>query len=394
MAKTLAQQLAETGQQNVADDLRASGEFDAAAAKFRETGALPSFGSPSQAAQFANASQADPVVQSRKEIRADITAELDLPDRPEVPSLLETFKTQKTEAGLDTLQEEINQLKAAERDQVATRRIRKRDAEGKPVALGVIGGRVTEVERQESERIDVIQRQLRNKTDQFNSALNGIQMIMSFTQQDFDNATSSFNSQFTQGLATINAISGIQQDQKDEAQRAKDNANATLGVMMNAVTSGNISYNDLSSDQKLNISKLEARAGLPVGFMSNLRMSPTDRLLNVNPETGEALMIDENGNFIVKKTGMTIVKKVTKASAGEKLAVIRGEADQVLSGLQNSFGHVSPADWSRVRSAFIRDGGTQKEFVDNFANFTDPNRGDFVSSYGFSKKVRGVEDDF
>jgi len=387
MAKTFDQTLAESGQQSTLDQLRKSGQYDSALAEFNKSGSLPSFGSSRQATEFANAGQADPVVQSREDIRASIEAELDLPDRPEVPSLLETFKTQKTEAGLDTLQEEINTLKAAERELVAETRQRKQGEIDKPVAMGVIGGRVTEVERQQSERIDVVQRQLANKTDQYNSALNGIQMIMSFTQQDYDNATASFNSQFTQNLATINAITGIQNDQKDEVQRAKDNANATLSVMMNAVTSGNINYSDLSSDQKLNISKLEARAGLPVGFMSNLKMSPSDKLLNVNPDTGEALMIDENGNFIVKKTGMTIAPKAGKELSGTSL--LQAAQSEIISQARssnkiNNYGHIHPDDWNRMKQAWLSEGFNGSEFDSRFASFVDPNRTD--SAYNLQER--------
>lgn len=364
-------------------------------------GGIPKFSSAGDAAKFANAGQSnfggESGVQSRADIQAGIEGELGLGDRPEVPSMLESFKTQKTEAGLDSLQDEINELTRQERDEVAIGRQRKAGEEGKPEALGVIAGRVSEIERQEAERMDVIQRNKAYKIDQYNSALSSIQMIMSFTQQDYDNATASFNTQFTQGLQMIDAVSGIQREQKDDAQRAKDNANATLGVMMNAITSGNMNYSNLSSDQRLNVSKLEAQSGLPIGFVSNLRMSPNDKILNINSDTGEALIVDENGNFEVKKTGMTISPSKAGGTASERAKAaesqIRSSADRLLSGMQNTYGHVSPGDWSRIQSAFIQDGGTTKEFVSNFSKYTDPNREDFLSSYGFDTKLRGIKED-
>lgn len=391
MAKTFDQTLAESGQQSTLDQLRQSGQYDSALAEFNKSGSLPSFGSPRQAADFANAGQADPIVQSREDIRAGIEAELDLPERPEVPSLLETFKTQKTEAGLDTLQEEINQLKAAERELTAETRQRKQGEIDKPVSLGVIGGRVTEVERQQAERVDVIQRQMAYKVDQYNSALSTVQMIMSFTQQDYENASADFNSQFTQKMAMINAVSGIQQEQKNEQQRAIDNANATLQVMSNAITSGNLRYDELSPDQKLNISKLEAQAGLPVGFTSSLRLKPGENILNINPDTGEALLMDENGNFVVKKTGMTISKK---AGAKQSETELLREAQSVVidrarrEGAVNSYGHIHPDDWNQYKQDWLSEGLDGDEYDRKFRSFIDPNRTD--SAYNLQER----EEDF
>lgn len=340
--------------------------------EYLNLGTVPEFTSARDAAKFANATGSQlSGVQSRDEIRASLESELNLPDRPEVPSLLETFKTQKTEAGLDTLQEEINTLTAQERELIAEDRQRKANEKSKPEALGVIAGRVTEIERQSAERLDVIQRQKAYKIDQYNSALTSIQMIMQFTQQDYENASADFNSQFTQGLQMIDAISGIQRDQKTDQQRRIDNANATLSVMMNAITSGNLSYSSLSADQKLNISKMEAQAGLPVGFVANLKLSPSDKILNINNETGEVLMVDESGNFQVKKTGMTISSG--KMTESEKNTQKQAYVIEAFNAVKGQDGYVDPKDWDAALDRWLIDGGTTSSFVSNFKKFANPN---------------------
>lgn len=362
---------------NVQSDL-AVGYTPGTIKDYLNLGELPQFGTAGDATKFANAAQDNFTgVQSREDIKAGLEGELGLGERPEVPSMLESFTTQKTEAGLDTLQEEINELTKSERDIVAQRRIRQQAEKDKPEALGVIGGRVSEIERQEGERLDVINREKAYKVDQYNSALSSIQMIMSFTQQDYDNATNSFNSQFTQGLQMINAVSGIEESQKTDAQRAMDNANATLGVMSNAITSGNLSYSDLSSDEKLNISKLEARAGLPIGFVSSLKMNPGDKILNINSETGEALVIGENGEFEVKKTGMTISPK--SLSTGDSKASDQSDIITFMNQVKGGDGYIDPKDWDDALESWLESGRTKSEFENNFNQFANPSH---LGSYG------------
>lgn len=360
---------------------RAAGLDPGTIERYLGTGALPKFNDAKSAADFANATQDNFTgVKSRAEIRSDIESELNLPERPTTPSLLETFKTQKTEAGLDTLQEEINTLTAEERELVAIDRQRKATERSKPETLGVIAGRVSEIERQSSERLDVIQRQKAYKVDQYNSALTSIQMLMQFTQQDYENATNSFNSQFTQGLQMIDAISGIEKSQKDDAQRARDNANATLGVMMNAITSGNMSYESLDTNQKFNISKLEAQAGLPVGFISNLKISPSDRILNINSETGEALVVDANGNMKVEKTGMTLTPK--KTGSAEQLSEDAKDFNRTLDEVVGADGYVSGEDYKAAKRQWMALGNDASEFDKRFKT-TYVNPKNAPEYYGF-----------
>lgn len=111
-------------------------------------------------------------------------------------------------------------------------------------------------------------------------------------------------------------------------------ARANLQIFVNAVTEGNLTYADMGTDQKLMVSKLEVQSGLPMGFVSNLKMSFKDRLLSVNDKTGEALMVGEDGTFKVIQTGMRPtptagVKAGTEASARagflEEAKTIKGQ---------------------------------------------------------------------
>ena len=51
---------------------------------------------------------------------------------------------------------------------------------------------------------------------------------------------------------------------------------------------------------------------------------------------------------------------------------------------KNSYGHVDYRIWQQILAAYMQDGGTRDDFIKNFGQYTDPNRDDFDTAYGFS----------
>jgi len=89
-----------------------------------------------------------------------------------------------------------------------------------------------------------------------------------------------------------------------------------------------------------------------------------------------------------KTTGGT---STIKPGSSEYLSQGKGEVSQYLYSATNDYGHVSPTDWNKALQAWMSNSlGTRNEFIENFKNLTDPNRGDFSeqSGYGFSKYLR------
>jgi hypothetical protein len=73
--------------------------------------------------------------------------------------------------------------------------------------------------------------------------------------------------------------------------------------MINSITSGNLDVNSLSAGDQAQLAKLEAQAGLPVGFTSSLQLSAKDRVLTTSTSDGvtSVVMMDPSGNITVKK---------------------------------------------------------------------------------------------
>ena len=100
------------------------------------------------------------------------------------------------------------------------------------------------------------------------------------------------------------------------------------------------------------------------------------------------------------KTGEIISKQVVAASkpssssgsysagsAGALSQAIAEMTPKVVSRL-NSYGDISPSDWNTALSAWLAAGFKKQDFIDNFGQYADTNRGDFQSAYGFKNPVK------
>ena len=244
----------------------------------------------------------------------------------------------RTQYGVSDLEKSLTDLKSQEADLQAQLRTNTNAELGKPVALNVISGRITEQQRQAQDQLDFIGRQKAVVVDELNTKYSIIDTFMQDKSLDYQDAVQAYESKYNKALQMYSLI----QDQLDKQVAS---ARANLQIYTNAITSGNLSYSSLSSDQKLMIKKLEVQSGLPVGLVSSLKMNPKDSILNVNSDTGEALILNGDGTFKVVKTGMTVKSTTGSGAAGFNSAISAGIDD--LKGGEN-WGTV----WNRVKSAY------------------------------------------
>lgn len=285
--------------------------------------------------------------------------------QPEPIDYVEQFEQYREQYGVQDLENSLNDLKAQLREEYAIREERTLDAEGKPVAMGVIAGRVSEIERQENRRIDTINREIAYINDQLTTAYGAIELYMNFEKMTYDDARQAYQDAFNKNLQIYKLVD----EEMDEQVAA---ARANLQTYTNLITSGNLSYSDLTADQKTMISRLEVQSGLPMGFVASLRMSPKDQLLSVNDKTGEALMMDSNGNFIVRQTGMTPTPTSTKPTEREIQIQYSQQMDDMLRSRAGSDGKVSPSTWEQGMRAWVAEtGGSEEDYVKKFASYVN-----------------------
>ena len=283
------------------------------------------------------------------ETRAGIVAGLE-PDteRPQPFKRLEEFNRLREEQGVAELETELNRLRSEQRDIVAENRARRFDAEGKPVPLGVISGRVSEIERQSNERLDVVNRQLSTITDQLNTSYGVIETFINLGSQDFQDATRAYNDEFNRNLQIYKLV-----DEEIDEQRAT--ARANLQTYQNAIIKGSIDYNSLSDDQKVFVNKLELQSGLPLGFTASLKQdSPDSKVLSTTTrESGgqkfvDVVMRNPDGSMEIKTQTLGAVSTKTTDTKQDKSRA-RSIVIRELNSVSGSDGRVAPAcsnNWS------------------------------------------------
>ncbi len=291
---------------------------------------------------------------------------------------VEMLQEQRAAMGVEELETELNQIKEQERLIQATTRANQVNEEGKPVALGVIAGRVTEEQRQAQMDLDFLNVRKATLVDELQTKYNSINMYINLAGLDYQDARQAYESDFSRNLEMAKFISS-------EKQNAITNAKANLTTLMNAITSGNLSYGQLSSDEQVQIMKLEMQAGLPVGTMGRLQMSPSDRMLGFSDDKTQVMMLDGNGNFVVQSTGFAPSTKA--ASEVELKRSVSSTITSAFNSVKGGDGFVDPADYQDMRSYWVsQTGSTTEEFDKMFAmTYVNPTH---PQSYDVAKEFR------
>ena len=211
-------------------------------------------------------------------------------ETPELFNAEEEALTKSELLGVPGMEEELNALKDDLRIQEAIRRSRKATAEGRASSMGAIEGRVGEIERQEMDRIDHINRMIAYKQDQLNTAYGAIQFMIDLKQIDFNNAMTLYGTQLDANLSIYKQLrSEFESDRTFEQQLIqdqRDNATATLQIYTNLITSGNMTYGELDKGTKAELKKLEVQSGLGIGFLSNLKIAPGENIKSITQRQG------------------------------------------------------------------------------------------------------------
>lgn len=317
-------------------------------------------------------------VQTREEISAEVKAEV-TPETPAptTPKLVDIYGEMRTAQGVTELEEQLVDLKAQEEDLVAQKRQAGFAEEGKPVALNVIAGRVSEEERAFNERIDVVQRSKARLTDELNMRYQTINILMDLTQKDYANAVADYDRQFNQNIQVMNLVRGIQEDQKTEDQRTLDNARANLTIYSNLITKGNMDITNLNADQRLELAKMEVRAGFEPGFLASIKKDPdADIIATTTLDDGRIQIFTRNSNGEVasqiygtkvpKTYAPTQPKTPTEA---ETKRAATSEMNSLLKAATGSDGKVHQNTYRNAKSQWIGGGwGSGKDFDDLFAS--------------------------
>lgn len=297
---------------------------------------------------------------------------------PDAPNFEESFQKLRQQYGLDALETTINDLDAQEQDLQAQKRISVNAELGKPVALGVIQGRVTEQERNFNERIDTIQRQKTRAVAQLQTANDAIENIMTFRKMDYDVAKERYNDEFNQNITLFNTIKGAAEYAATETERAQDTARANLQIIYNSIQDGGADFATIDDSMKAKISKMELQAGLPQGFYQTLQtQKPNSKILSTTTRTAGgkkyADVIYQNSDGSLTTQQVFLGSSSEGGSQPTESDLEREARSKILQYFKGAGigqdGYVAPETYINARKAWVADvkGATPSEFDDIFA---------------------------
>lgn len=321
-----------------------------------------------------------------KDLQTTLTSGLG--QKPNTVNFEQAYKNELAASGVSSLETTLNDLNNQENELRAQFRQQKANEEGKPVAMNVIEGRVSEEERAANERLDAIGRQKEYVTNQLKTKYATIDTLMKYKTLDYNNASDDYDKQFTRNIQLFNTVKGIAEDQKSDADREQDNARANAQIIYNSITSGGVRLDSLPSDQKLQLQKMEMQAGLPQGFFESLQAKnpKADIVTSTTRETGgkkyaDIIMRDADGKLI---TQTMLLGNSTdgggKMTEGDKVKADASTVFNQLKGRAGEDGFVAPEDYTKARKAWVGAGYTSKDFDERFGkDFVNPESYDVVS---------------
>lgn len=297
---------------------------------------------------------------------------------PTAPNFEESFSQMRQKYGVDDLEATVNDLDIQEQDLQAQKRI-STDAElGKPVAMNVIGGRVSEQERNFNERIDFVGRQKTRAINELKTATDTIENMMNLRKMDYEVAKGRYDTEFAQNIQLFNTLKGVAEFNASEEEKAADNARSNLQIIYNSIKDGGLDAAAVDPTTKAKISKLELQAGLPQGFYDGLAAKKPDSkvLSTTTREAGgvkyaDVIFQNPDGSISTQNIKLGAASSGgggTKPTESELMRSARGEIAGQLNGRTGDDGYVAPTDYKKARSAWVSKGFSAKDFDEAFAN--------------------------
>lgn len=252
--------------------------------------------------------RANKMIEEQRSAYLTLEADFAAKTKPPEMSFEQAYRSLMTEQGIESDQKSLALIQSDIRDSEARlrERVQAQSGQGEGIPLGVIAGRVGEIEKQEMTRIDYLRRQEKVAADRVNQKLGIVDSIMKYKGIDYTNAVNDYNDQYKKAIEGFKMmgnfasdiveidlkieqekerIAGIKDKAKqDEAKqmldlykqnqldvaKERDDARANLQILFGQVTTGGVRVEDLTPAEKTEWGRLEMKAGIPVGTFLNM----------------------------------------------------------------------------------------------------------------------------
>jgi hypothetical protein len=264
-----------------------------------------------------------------------------------------------------------------------------------PVRLGVIEGRVDKATTDRQEQIQWYSNELSRVSDMAQGAYTQIQMIMQFTQMDYETAKDTYQTEFNNRMSVYKTIS-------DEYNADRAFASTQWSMMASYISKGQMTWDSMSKDQKAQVTKYEAQMGLPIGFMSKLQMEAGANVISttqrVSPNGGtytDIVYKDTTGATKVKSvyTGQTRIASSGGSTASDKqMQTDIKDMNSALWAKKGSDNNVSPNTYVNYKKQWMDAGYSSYSFDKTFGHYINEtyayeNRNEYQLDATYLKEV-------
>lgn len=199
----------------------------------------------------------------------------------------------------------------------------------------------------------------------------------------FQDRTANTLSQIATKKADVETQLNLQTKQFDINSQAAQQALSQFNTLLGMGALNNASGDDIAN--------LTRSTGIPSSLIYsaidvNKKKNVNTSVIQSTADSGEVTVsvINTDTGEIVKQTSLGKVGNAqtgAKTTEAEKLTELKSQMISALESVKNSYGHVTPQDWQGALASWISRGGNAKDFIDNFKQYADPNRGDFDQVY-------------
>lgn len=256
---------------------------------------------------------------------------------PALPDYQDQYADLKTQSGVTDLEDSLNTLNTQLQDLYSIRAARIAAEKNRAVPMNVIQGRVSAVEAQMDAQITELENSINTINNQLTTKYNAIDNIMKYSEMDYNAASSAYDKEMANNIAMYNTARGIQQEEKTEEQRLKDDAKSTAQILMNTYTESGVTYDKLSSSQQAQLTKLGVQSGLGDSFFKDVLSASGNKAILTTIESADGTQVSviyKDGTNMIVKTGLP-AKKTSSSSSSSSSDFDKLQAS-VMKGLEEA----------------------------------------------------------
>ena len=310
-------------------------------------------------------------------------------EAPVAPNLTELFDEKSKELGLDVLQTELAGIDSDIERLDAQLLIDTERQEGRLASRGTISAKERQISKEAKFERALLQIDRNAVARIASNKLSTLKMVMDLTQQDFANASSTYEKDYKKTLQLYSLFLGAETAEQNRVDRAKNDARANITLIHNALKAAGSTYSSLTPDQQRKLTDLENQAGIPSGYSEAILSATTasDKIVAYkwsDDETQVTAIVQKPDGTITTVTQPTGLPETAggKQTEAEKLRDAKGGMFTQLDSVKGDDGFISPEDWKTAKDAWGKKGLGAEDFIEEFSQFINPNEPRGVSAYG------------